>query len=92
MIIVLLRLAYRGVTDTLALLRLLPMRDRDEGPEILALCHQITVLQRQPHSEKVPFTQADRTWLAAPLRRPPKGRPAQPTAAGPPRDRALLAP
>jgi putative transposase len=40
---VLLRLAYLGVTNTLALLRLLPMSDRDKDLEILALGHQIGV-------------------------------------------------
>jgi hypothetical protein len=44
--VVLFRLAYLGVTDTFALLRLLPMSDRDKDAEILALRHQITVLQR----------------------------------------------
>ncbi|WP_084599879.1 hypothetical protein [Actinoplanes subtropicus] len=43
----LLRLDYLGVTDALALLRLLPMSDRDKDAEILALRHQITVLERQ---------------------------------------------
>ncbi|WP_447007250.1 hypothetical protein ACRAKI_12605 [Saccharothrix isguenensis] len=43
----LLRLAYLGVTNTFALLRLLPMSDRDKDTEILSLRHQITVLERQ---------------------------------------------
>jgi hypothetical protein len=43
---VLFRLAYLGVTNALALLRLLPMSDRDKDAEILALRHQITVLER----------------------------------------------
>ncbi|MEU5943629.1 integrase core domain-containing protein [Micromonospora sp. NPDC047548] len=68
----LLRLAYLGVTNALALLRLLPMSDRDKDAEILALRHQITVLQRQPHGEKVRFTRADRAWLAALLHRLPR--------------------
>ncbi|MFU8853030.1 integrase core domain-containing protein [Micromonospora sp. SL1-18] len=68
----LLRLAYLGVTNTLALLRLLPMSDRDKDAGILALRHQITVLQRQMHGEKVRFTQADRAWLAALLHRLPR--------------------
>jgi hypothetical protein len=46
---VLLRLAYLGVTNALALLRLLRMSDRDKDAEILALRHQVTVLQRQLH-------------------------------------------
>jgi hypothetical protein len=62
---VLLRLAYLGVTNTLALLRLLPMSDRAKDTEILALRHQITVLERHLHGEKIRFTPADRAWLAA---------------------------
>jgi hypothetical protein len=46
---VLLRLAYLGVTNTLAMLRLQPMSDRAKDVEILALRHQITVLERQLH-------------------------------------------
>ncbi|MFJ5030037.1 hypothetical protein ACIQB5_18340 [Streptomyces sp. NPDC088560] len=41
----LLRLAYLGVTNAFAILRLLPMRDRDKDVEILALRHQITLLE-----------------------------------------------
>jgi hypothetical protein len=37
---VLLRLAYLGVTNAFALLRLLPMTDRDKDVEILALRHR----------------------------------------------------
>ncbi|MGW0885579.1 hypothetical protein [Streptomyces sp. NPDC002671] len=43
----LLRLAYFGVSNALALLRLLPMSERDKDIEILALRHQIAVLERQ---------------------------------------------
>ncbi|ONI92630.1 hypothetical protein ALI22I_02895 [Saccharothrix sp. ALI-22-I] len=43
----LLRLAYLGVANAFALLRLLPMSDRDKDAEILALRHRITVLERQ---------------------------------------------
>jgi hypothetical protein len=39
---VLLRLAYLGVTNAFAVLRLLPMSNRDKDVEILALRHQIT--------------------------------------------------
>ncbi|YCK40813.1 hypothetical protein ACNF49_44185 [Actinomadura sp. ATCC 39365] len=42
----LLRLAYITVTNTFAALRLLPLSDRDKDVEVLALRHQITVLQR----------------------------------------------
>jgi hypothetical protein len=44
---VLLRLAYLSVTNVCALLRLLPASDRDKDVEILALRHQIAVLERQ---------------------------------------------
>jgi hypothetical protein len=44
---VMLRLAYLSVTNAFALLRLLRMSDRDKDAEILALRHQITVLERQ---------------------------------------------
>ncbi|WP_018223688.1 hypothetical protein [Salinispora pacifica] len=66
------QLAYLGVTNALTLLRLLPMSDRDKDAEILALRHQVVLLQRQLHGERVRFTRADRTWLAAPLRRLPR--------------------
>jgi hypothetical protein len=44
---VLLRLAYLAVTDTFTLVRLLPMSDREKDIEILALRHQLLILQRQ---------------------------------------------
>jgi transposase len=69
---VLLRLAYLGVTNTFAMLRLLPMRNRDKDLEILALRHQITVLERQIGKEKVRFTPSDRAFLAALLHRLPR--------------------
>jgi hypothetical protein len=50
------RLAYLGVTNVFALLRLLPMTSRDKDAEILALRHQLLVLQRQ----------LDRTGCASP--------------------------
>src|SRR6185503_674625 len=88
---VLFRLAYPGVTNALAMLRLLPMSDRDKDAEIPALRHQIMVLQRQLHGEKVRFTAADRAVLAAPLHRLPPGA-APSAAAGTPRNRIALAP
>ena len=39
-------LAYLGMSNVFAVLRLLPMSDRDKDVEILALRHQITVLER----------------------------------------------
>jgi hypothetical protein len=69
---VLLRLAYLGLTNTFALLRLLPMNNRDKDIEILALRHQIAVLQRQLGDTKVRFNPADRAILAALLHRLPR--------------------
>ncbi|MET7424324.1 hypothetical protein [Dactylosporangium sp. NPDC005555] len=46
----LLRLAYLAATNAFALLRLLPMSDQDKNIEILALRHQLLVLQRQAAS------------------------------------------
>jgi transposase len=68
---VLLRLAYLTMTNALAMLRLLPMSDRDKDAEILALRHQITVLQRQLGSHRVQFAPYDRAFLAALLHRLP---------------------
>ncbi|WP_338013447.1 hypothetical protein [Saccharothrix sp. ALI-22-I] len=61
----LLRLAYLSVTDAFALLRLLPMSDRDKDVEILALRHQITILERQLGKERPRFSPGDRAFLAA---------------------------
>jgi transposase len=69
---VLLRLAYLGVANALAMLRLLPMSDRAKDAEILALRHQIVVLERQLRGEKVRFAPADRAFLAALLHRLPR--------------------
>ncbi len=68
----LLRLAYLGITSTFALLRLLPGSDRDKDAEILALRHQLAVLQRQLDGQRVRFDPADRAWLAALLHQLPK--------------------
>jgi putative transposase len=62
---VLLRLAYLTITNLFSALRLLSAGDRDKDAEILALRHQITVLDRQLGGRKVRFTPADRTFLAA---------------------------
>ncbi|QTI90418.1 integrase core domain-containing protein [Streptomyces sp. AgN23] len=67
----LLRLAYWGVTHAFAMLRLLPMGDRDKAVEILALRHQIVVLERQLGKDRVRFTPSDRAFLAALLHRLP---------------------
>lgn len=59
---VLFRLAYLCMTNALALLRL---SDRDKDAEILALRHQIMVLERQLHGDRIQFTRTDRAGLAA---------------------------
>jgi hypothetical protein len=69
---VLLRLAYLGMANAFALLRLLPMSDRDKDVEILALRHQLSVLERQLGKEKVRFSPSDRAFLAALLHRLPR--------------------
>jgi putative transposase len=53
------------------MLRLLPMSDRDKDVEILALRHQIAVLQLQLGDRRARFTPADRAFLAALLHRLP---------------------
>jgi hypothetical protein len=65
----LLRLAYLAVTNGLAMLRLLPMSDRAKDVEVLALRHQLTILQRQLGGAKVRFAPADRALLAVVLHR-----------------------
>ncbi|GAB2991880.1 helix-turn-helix domain-containing protein [Saccharothrix stipae] len=69
----LLRLAYLGMTNAFALLRLLPMSDRDKDTEILALRHQITVLERQLGQTRPRLSPGDRAFLAALLHRLPVG-------------------
>ncbi|MEU4744363.1 hypothetical protein AB0G02_28425 [Actinosynnema sp. NPDC023658] len=59
----LLRLAYLGVTNAFALLRLLPTSDRDKDTEVLALRHQITVLERQLGDARPRFSLDDRAFL-----------------------------
>ncbi|MFI7449991.1 hypothetical protein ACIBQX_21055 [Nonomuraea sp. NPDC049714] len=61
----LVRLAYLTVTNTFAALRLLPLSDRDKDVVILALRHQITVLQRPLGADtRVRFAPEDRAFLA----------------------------
>ncbi|MFE9976674.1 integrase core domain-containing protein [Streptomyces hirsutus] len=68
----LLPLAYLGMANAFAMLRLLPMSDRDKDMEILALRHQLSVLERQLGKEKVRFSPSDRAFLAALLYRLPR--------------------
>jgi hypothetical protein len=71
---VLLRLAHLAVTNAFAALRLLPITDHDNDTEILALRHQLTVLERQLDAERVKFTPPDRAFLAALLVRFQRGQ------------------
>jgi hypothetical protein len=66
---VLLRLGYLTVSNIFAILRLLSMGDRDKDVEILALRHQISVLERRLGKQRVRFTSGDRAFLAALLHR-----------------------
>ncbi|MFE2186807.1 hypothetical protein ACFXB5_40965, partial [Streptomyces sp. NPDC059455] len=68
----LLRLAYLAAPNTLAFLRLLPMRNRGKDIEILVLRHQLLVLQRQVG--KPAFNDSDRAVLAGLLHHLPKDR------------------
>ncbi|GAA1728642.1 hypothetical protein GCM10009680_82250 [Streptomyces yatensis] len=63
--------AHLGVTHAFAMLRLLPMGDRDKTVEILALRHQIMVMERQLGKDRVRFAPTDRAFLAALLHRLP---------------------
>jgi transposase InsO family protein len=69
---VLLRLAYLAATNAFAFLRLLPMSDGDKDIEILALRHQLLVLQRQVG--KPAFTGTDRAILAGLLHHLPTAK------------------
>jgi putative transposase len=63
----LLRLPYLALTSVFALMRLLPMSDTDKDIEILALRHQLAILQRQ--IDRPRLTPPDRAFLAALLHR-----------------------
>ena len=72
---VVLRFAYLSVMNMFALLRLLSASDQDKDAEILVLRHQITILQRQLGTTRPQFSDSDRAFLAALLRRLPRGVP-----------------
>src|SRR3954470_8735680 len=57
--------AYLTVRNASAVLRLLPVSDRDKDVEILVLRHQIAVLERQLGAKKGRFNPPDRALLAA---------------------------
>jgi hypothetical protein len=69
---VLLRLAYLAVMNMFALLQLLQVSDQAKEAEILALRHQIIVLERQLGKARPRFSLADRAFLAALLYRLPR--------------------
>ena len=69
----LLRFAYLAVTHAFAALRLLPMTDRQKDIEILALRHQIAVVQRQLGDQHPRLRPEDRAFLAALLVPLPRG-------------------
>ena len=71
----LIRLACLSVANVLAFLRLLVVGDRDKNVEILALRHQIMVLERQLGEARPRFRPAGRASLAALLHRVPAGVP-----------------
>jgi hypothetical protein len=62
---VLIRFAYLAVAHAVAALRLLPMSDREKDVEILALRHQLTVLQRQLGDQRPQLRPEDSAILAA---------------------------
>ncbi|MFF3877141.1 integrase core domain-containing protein [Streptomyces sp. NPDC001978] len=68
----LLRLAYLAATNTFTLLRLLTTSNREKDVEILALRHQLLVLQRQVGSPT--FTDTDRAVLAGLLHHLPMAK------------------
>jgi putative transposase len=59
------RLIYLSVRNVFALLRLLPVSDRDKDAEILVLRHQVTILQRQLGAARPRLLPGDRAFLAA---------------------------
>lgn len=61
----LLRFAYLAVSNAFASLRLLPMSDHEKDIEILALRHQLGVLQRQLAGQRPQLRPEDRALLAA---------------------------
>jgi transposase len=71
---VLVRLVYLSVTNVFAVLRLLPVSDRDKDVEILVLRHQVAILQRQLGTTRPRFSPGDRAFLAALLHRLPRGQ------------------
>ena len=88
----LLRLAYLGVANMFALLRLLPASDRDKIVEILALRHQIMVLGAAAWQGPAAVPAKRPGVPGRPAAPPPHGRAAPVPAAGPAGRSAALAP
>jgi putative transposase len=89
---VLLRLAYLGLTNTFALLRLLPTTDRNKDIEILVLRHQIAVLQRQGVSRRTPTPATTSDLAQAPTAGTPGHYPAPAPRPTPPTPRPGIRP
>jgi putative transposase len=87
---VLLRLSYLALIGMVTLLRLLPMSNADKDIEILALRHQLAVLQRRV--DKPRLTPPDRAFLAALLHQIPRPILRQLHLIVSPRHRPALAP
>jgi hypothetical protein len=68
---VLLRLSYLAVSSVFTVMGLLPMSDIAKDVEILALRHQLAILQRQVDTPRL--TGTDRVFLAAAPAPAPEG-------------------
>jgi hypothetical protein len=66
------RLSYLAVSSMFTVIRLLPTSDTANDIEILALRHQLAILQ--PQIDRPPLTGTDRVFLTALLHRLPKVR------------------
>ncbi|WP_198047611.1 hypothetical protein [Kutzneria sp. 744] len=59
------RFAHLAVTHAFSALQPLPMTNREKGIKILALRHQLTILQRQLGDQRPQLHPEDRAFLAA---------------------------
>ena len=58
-------MAYLAIVNLFSTLRLLSVSEHDKDAEILALRHQVTILQHQLGDRRVRLTPVDRAFLAA---------------------------